>query len=497
MIEFSEVSKSFGFVLALDRFTAVVRPGAIHAFLGENGAGKSTLMKILSGALRADNGVLAISGRCVNFRTPLEAINYGIVMMHQNFSVIDGLKVWENFVYHMNFKNNRSSKLFLSRKKISEIIASVAESLKYKVDPNCLVADLSEGEKQKLEIIKIIMSDARIIILDEPSALLTPFETDTFLARVRQMAKAGKTVIMITHKIREVLCYADMVTVMRKGKLVKTSMVQDTDTKDLINSMLGNYDLGLEGRRLFPKKTGSARISCKDVLLQTGRGKTLGPMNFSMAPGEILGIAGVGGEGQVELAEMVAGFQQPREGKLCCDVELEKISFIPEDSRSEGVIEDFSLLNNLFLRDEYFRRKGFCDGWFFRQDNDFFNSLMDEYGIVPKVAEFPARYLSGGNLQRFILAREMSVGPSLLVALYPTRGLDVKGARFVRDRLVFLADSGTSVFFVSEELDELLLISNRIMVIGAGRAEIFQNDEKISIERIGYLMGEGFDPDAH
>jgi simple sugar transport system ATP-binding protein len=474
-LELRGITKKFGDFVANDSIDLVVEPGTVHALLGENGAGKSTLMNVLFGLYDADEGEILIDGNVVDFAGPGDAMRAGIGMVHQHFMLIHPFTVAENVMLgHEDLKSNRLLDIEAASRRVREI----SERFGFNVDPDALVEDLSVGAQQRVEIIKALSRDANVLILDEPTAVLTPQETDELLDIVRQLRDAGTAVVLITHKLREVQAIADTITVIRLGKVVGTA--EPTASQVELATLMVGRDVSMTVDKSGAKPGDVALkvegLSAKDEIGLT----TLHDVSFEVRTGEILAIAGVQGNGQTELAEAILGAVPASAGSVTLDGEellgrsirevlAEGVGFVPEDRTEDGVVSSFTIENNLVLdliREPKFSSRGGL------------NIAEIEANAIAKVAEFDVRTtstkatagsLSGGNQQKVVLARELSRPLKLLIASQPTRGLDVGSIEFVHKRIIAERDRGAAVLIVSSELDEVVALADRIAVLYHGR----------------------------
>ena len=498
MIELRNITKRFGNVLANDHVNIVVKPGTIHAIVGENGAGKSTAMRIAYGFYKADSGEIVVEGQVRDIASPHDAIALGIGMVHQHFMLVDTMTVAENIV----LGSEPGSAAALDLDKASTEIRKLSEEFKLAVNPNAVIEHLSVGQQQRVELLKALYRHARLLILDEPTAVLTPQEVDEFFAILRRMREQGKTVVIITHKLAEVLAISDEVTVMRDGKVVGGVQTKDTNAAELARMMVGREVLlRVEKPDATP---GGAELSVQNLTV-TGRGgaKRVDNVSFEVRKGEILGIAGVEGNGQTELIEALAGLVAPGQlsGKILFegrDISREGarirrelgIAHIPEDRHRRGLLLEFDLAENAILGVHYRPPiAGFLlDGAAIRARA---NEIIEGFDVRPANPDLPARALSGGNQQKLIIGREFKVEPKLLLVSQPTRGVDIGAIEFIHRKLVGLRDAGCAVLLISAELEEVTSLSDRLLIIHDGRM-VGEVDPKVAtIEEIGLLMTRG------
>jgi len=499
-VEMHNISKQFPLVLANDDVTFNVQKGEIHALVGENGAGKSTLMNILYGLLHADSGTLAVDGKAAHFTGPGDAIARGIGMVHQHFMLIPPLTVAENVV----LGQEPSKRGFVDKASANQTVKALSDQYGLKVDPTAKVETLSVGIEQRIEIIKVLYRGAEILILDEPTAVLTPQEVDELFEILGSLKDQGKTIIFITHKLQEVMAVADMVTVMRRGKVVGTVSTQDTTRQDIATMMVGRQVLfRVERTQAEP---GEVVLMVKDLnALDNKDLPALRDISFSVREGEILGIAGVEGNGQTELVEVLTGLRKARSGQVELNGQVitndsprlirEKgTGHIPEDRHRRGLVLDFTVAQNMVLGIHY--RKPFVrhlglDVINFGPIREKAQRLLKEFDIRPPDHENLAGNLSGGNQQKVIVAREFDQNPKLLIAAQPTRGIDVGSIEFIHQRLLQARDKGKAVLLISADLEEILSISDRIAVMYEGQIVGTLEPAEATEERLGLMMTGG------
>jgi simple sugar transport system ATP-binding protein len=468
-ISLVDIVKRFGGVAALDSATLVVRAGTVHALLGENGAGKTTLMRIAFGMVRPDAGRILVNDQLVSWRSPVDAIAAGIGMVHQHFTLVPAMTVAENVELGATVRSggNRWTSWRFDKRAAGERVRELSRASGLAVVPTALVADLSIGAQQRVETLKALSRDARILILDEPTAVLAPSESDEFLSWLRGFADRGGTVILITHKLREALAIAHDVTVLRRGRTVITASRADVDERLLSQAMIGGEaDRGSSrgGVRRGFDATSEQFIVVLDGVTATDpeRRETI-RATFTVRAGEIVGVAGVEGGGQHTLLRLLGGRIQPAAGYL---LRPQNVAFIPEDRHRDGLILDFTLAENVALRGAGVRRGLMSWPAIYRHTT----TLMNEWDVRAPGPAMSARLLSGGNQQRLVLARELAAEPTLVVAENPTRGLDVRATADVHQRLRVARDSGTAVVLYSSDLDEVLALATRVIAVHAGSA---------------------------
>ena len=501
MIELRNITKRFGAVLANDRVSIKVAPGTIHAIVGENGAGKSTAMRIAYGFYTADGGEILINGKPVEIRTPHDAIALGIGMVHQHFMLVEPMTVAENIVLGAE----PGSAVSLDLKKAAEEIRKVSDEFKLAVDPNATIETLSVGQQQRVELLKALYRHAQLLILDEPTAVLTPQEVEEFFSILRRMREQGKTIVIITHKLSEVLAISDDVTVMRDGKVVGEVKTSETNAAELARLMVGREVLLRVEKP--DAKPGAAVLNVKNLSIAGRDGsKRLDGVTFEIRASEIVGIAGVEGNGQTELIEALAGLIPGSyvtgniifEGNdvTTADARRRKelgIAHVPEDRHRRGLLLDFSLAENTILGVHYRKPAVFGDGILLDQKGiqRRTEQVIRDFDVRPPNAALPARALSGGNQQKLIIGREFELPPKLLLVSQPTRGVDIGAIEFIHRKIVELRDAGCAVLLVSAELEEVTALSDRLLVIHNGRIVGEVDPKAVTNEEIGLMMTGG------
>jgi len=493
-MEMRSITKRFPGVLANDQVDFNVKAGEVHALLGENGAGKTTLMKVLYGMYHANEGDIYINDRQVEIQTPTDAINNGIGMIHQHFMLVETLTVAENVALGM--PSTRHPLTDLDR--VSERILELGDIYGLEIDPEAYIWQLSVGQQQRVEIIKALYRGAALLILDEPTAVLTPQEVKEFFAIIRDMAEDGHGLIFISHKLHEVIDISDRVTVLRDGRKVGTFQTAQATKADLARWMVGReVDFRPEIEDI---ETGKARLVVENVRCGSDRGTPgLRGVDLSVGSGEILGVAGVSGNGQLELAEVITGLREVQQGRILLDGQDitalapaertdRSLSYIPEERMRDGMIKDFTVAENLILREHYkppFSQSGFLNLKAIDQHSD---RLIKDYQIKTPSRETIAKSLSGGNIQKVVVARELSRKPRVIVASQPTRGLDVGAMEYVRERLLEQRKAGTAIMLISEDLDEILALADRIAVLYEGQVMGIVPGDEATPEKLGLLM---------
>jgi len=492
-IELCNITKRFPGVLANDSVCFDVNAGEVHALLGENGAGKSTLMRQLYGMYRPDQGEILIDGKPYVFSSPADAIQAGIGMIHQHFMLVPTLTVVENVA--LGLKSAREPMLDLGR--VAQKIKELSQLYGLKVDPDAYVWQLSVGEQQRVEIIKALYRGASLIILDEPTAVLTPQEVNDLFATLKRMVAEGHALIFISHKLHEVMAISDRVTVLRDGRMIGTRPAKEMTRNDLVKMMVGR-----EVKQLAPQplKAGQARLSIRGLQATGDRGTpVLRGIDLEIRAGEIVGLAGVSGNGQRELAECLAGLRKSSAGSVLLDgadishLPLRKrveagLAYIPEERMRDGAIREFSVQENVFLHDHAEPR--FTHGIFldFGRMSAFARRLVEQFSVKTPSLDTPIKNLSGGNIQKLIMARELSRKPKVLIAAQPTRGVDIGATEYIHQQLLVQREAGTAVFLISEDLDEIRTLSDRIAVIYEGHIIGIVERDQASVEQIGLMM---------
>lgn len=492
VVEMRGIYKYFGDFCANKDVDFTLKQGEIHALLGENGAGKSTLMNILYGLYSHDDGEIFINGEKVSMNNPSVAIKHGIGMVHQHFMLIPQLTVTKNV-----FLGMKETGLVLHLKELDRRVREMSEKFDFHIEPQAFIWQLPVGVQQKVEIIKGLMRNARILILDEPTAVLTPNESDELFSSVHALAREGYSIILITHKMREVLEYADRVTVMRLGEVIGTVSTKETSEDELAAMMVGRkVDLD---RKVIPQPKGAPLLEVKSLTVKDDKGLTaVNNLSFTVHAGEIVGVAGVDGNGQSELGEAISGGRKIESGDIILDGESvgkksvcyrinKGLSHIPDDRLKKGLVLQFSIEDNIMLG----RQKSnlFSDGFFLstKKIEERSARLVKEFDVRPRDIHYLAGGLSGGNQQKVVLAREVDRKPKVMLAIQPTRGLDIGAIEFVRNKLVEERDRGSAVLLIATDLDEILSLSDRILVMNSGEI-MGEVSYDTPLEEIGLLM---------
>jgi general nucleoside transport system ATP-binding protein len=495
-LELSGVTKRFPGVVANDSVDLVVEPGEIHALLGENGAGKTTLMNVLYGLYHADEGGVILDGKPVRFASPKDAIEAGLGMVHQHFMLIPVFTVTENVILGVEEVSRPFG--FLDRRRAARKVREISQRYGLEVPPDALVEELPVGVQQRVEIVKALYRQAEVLILDEPTAVLTPQETEELFQVMRSLRDAGKSIIFITHKLKEVLAIADRITVLRRGKVVGTTRTAETAEEELAAMMVGRaVQLRVEKT---PAELGDGILSLQDLVILDDRGQVaVDSVSLDVSAGEIVCIAGVQGNGQTELIEAIAGLRPVGSGRIVLrgrDVTAlaprrilrSGVAHVPEDRQTDGLIIAFSIADNLVLNT--FDEPPFAN-WIVRNEEVVKRTAeqrVKDYDVRTSSVMAPAATLSGGNQQKVIIAREFSRPIKLLIASQPTRGLDVGSIEYIHERIVEKRDQGTAVLIVSVELDEVMALADRIAVMYRGRIAAIVPAERAVREELGLLM---------
>ena len=497
LLEMQQICKAFSGVYANDHVDLTVEKGEIHALLGENGAGKTTLMNILFGIYSADSGQILWKGEPVRFASPKDAIAAGIGMVQQHFSLVRKMTVLDNII--LNLRDNR---FVLDRKQARQRVCALAEKYGLTVDPDAQVGSLSVGEQQRVEILKALYRDVELLILDEPTGVLTPQETAQFFEVLRALQKEGYGIIIITHRMSEIMAISDRVTILRDGKKVAQLITAETQPDELSRHMIGrelneSYDVDTPPGE-------ETLLSLEAISLpRKKKGHPLHDITLELRRGEILGVAGVEGNGQKELAEIITGIQHPSQGRVILDgQEIQRenvrqryergVAYISDDRLNDSLVTDMDMTENLMLRDYCrapFSHKGLLDRKAMLQTA---KEKIQRYQVRSSGTSgeaTPVRLLSGGNQQKLIVAREIHDRAQVVVASQPTRGLDIGATEFVRDRLVEQRNAGKGVLLISADLEEIMALSDRIAVLFGGRIVGVLTRQEATVEKIGLLMG--------
>ncbi len=490
-IEMRNISKSFGAKKANDNVNLQVRKGEVHALLGENGAGKSTLMNMLSGIYTPDTGTIKINGEEVRFASPKDSIRKGIGMIHQHFKLVDIMTAKENIVL------GQKTDFFTHGKKLTREIKELSDKYGMDINPDKKVYEMSVGEKQTLEILKVLHRGAEILIMDEPTAVLTPQEINKLFRVIRAMKEHGRSIVIITHKLNEVMEISDRVTVLRKGEAVGTVNTGEVQVSELIELMVGKkVDLSINKPRFDNKQH---LLHMDEVTVLDGEGKAaLNNVSFDLNSHEILGVAGVANSGQKELCEVIAGLTKAEKGRIFFEgdnligktprdiIKLGiRMGFIPEDRLGMGLVGGMDIVHNMILKDYQNQpgiilRRGPC--------TEKAKRIVKQLDILTPSIYTPVRRLSGGNIQKVLLGREIDAAPKVLITAYAVRGLDIGASYRIYDLLNEQKENGVGVLFVGEDLDVLMELCDRIMVLCHGEVTGIVNPDEVTKEDIGLLM---------
>ncbi len=494
LLEMEHVTKRFGELVANRDVSLSVRAGEVHALLGENGAGKTTLMNILSGMYAADEGVIRLNGEKIVINNARDAIAKGIGMVHQHFMLVPALTVIENVV--LGLKENKH---FLDLRGAAARLNELGDKFGLAVDPWAKVADLSIGQQQRVEILKALYRDAQLLILDEPTAVLTPQEVESLFAMIRTLTQEGLTIIFISHKLMEILGICDRCTVLRRGEVVQTIDVADiTDKQHLANMMVGRQvDLHVQKPRVTP---GDEVLKLDDICYTDKDGaRRVKNVSFAIRQREILGICGIDGSGQSQLVECITGLAHATQGSVTLngkpsnqmptrEILRHGVSHIPEDRHRMAMVGQLSINENLLLMTS--ARKDFlCHGLYrWKAISTYNQKLCEDYQIKAQGVSEPMTNLSGGNQQKVIVAREMDRHPNLLIAMHPNRGLDIGSTKYIQGKIVEARNNGAAVLLVSGDLEEIMDLSDRIAVMYNGRIMAVMPQQSATIDKLGLLM---------
>ncbi len=498
VIEMKEIVKKFGDFTANDHVNLTVHKGEVHAILGENGAGKSTLMNVLYGLYRPTSGTIAINGKEVVLTSPKHAIELGIGMVHQHFMLIQPFTVTENIVLGVEPKKG----IVLDKAEARKRVVELSEKYGMKVDPDAKIEDISVGMQQRVEILKVLYRGADTLILDEPTASLTPQEIEELMEIIRNLTADGKSVILITHKLKEITACSDYCTIIRAGKYIQTVKVGEVDENKLAALMVGRDVNFVVDKQ--EQKPGEVALEVKDLHAKDYRGvEILKGLNLNVRKGEIVGLAGVDGNGQTELVEILTGLKKAESGHITMlgqdvfnktpkEIFDAGISSIPADRQKHGLVLEFSIEDNMILQHfdkEPFSKKGILNRKEIRANA---TDLMEKFDVRPRNSEAkPAGTLSGGNQQKVIIAREVTNDKDLLIAVNPTRGLDVGAIEFVHKYIVEQRNKGRAVLLVSFELDEIMSLSDKIEVIFDGQIIGSVDGKDADEKELGFMMAGG------
>lgn len=491
IIKVENLEKHFGSVVANKNVTFTLENNKIYALLGENGAGKSTLMNMLSGIYKPDKGDIFLNGESVKFKSPKHAIECGIGMIHQHFKLVENMSALDNIIL------GQEKKIFMNKKLLKTKVENICNEFSLSVDLDKKIKDLSISEKQTVEIIKVLYRGAKILILDEPTAVLTPQETKHLFAIMKNMKAKGCTLVIITHKLHEIMAVSDEVLIMRKGEMITSLKTSETNEKELTDIMVGEtLDLKIDRPQV---QKGKKVLEITDLKVKDlEKVYKLKGISFDIYEGEILGIAGLAGSGQKELCEAINGIQAVESGDIVYEdksllgknpreiLELGiSISFIPEDRLGMGLVPSMSMIDNIILKD-YYKQKGILLS---RKEAEVLSKeLVEKLNIKTPSVKHPVKELSGGNIQKILLGRELTINPHLLVTAYPTRGLDIASSHLIYDLINERKIKGTGILYVGEDLDVLLELADRIAVMCDGEITGIVNAKQTTKEELGFLM---------
>jgi len=493
ILELKEISKKFGDFQANKKISFDLYRGEILTILGENGAGKSTLMNIITGFYRSDDGEIYVKGEKVTLNSPKDAIKHGIGMVHQHFMLVKNLTVFENLLVSLKEK-----RFIINKSRYANIFLNIFKKFNLNIDLDLPLWKLPIGEQQWIEIIKLLINDCQILILDEPTTLLTPQETEFLFKFLFELKKEGKSIIFISHKIKEVMEVSDRIVILKKGEVVNILNKEEFNENKISHLMVGTVLKDKYEKDVKPSNNVLLEIS--NLYAKNDKGLAdLQDFNLVVRKSEILGIAGISGNGQKALAEVLTGLKDPYKGKIALNGRditygtarqkyIHGIAHIPEDRKAMGIAPDLTVEENLILKN--FKDKELGGILLNRKNiNRYANDLVEKFNIQYGVKNAPVRLLSGGNIQKVIIARELSENPTILVALYPTRGLDIGSQEFIHQTIIEHQKKGMSTIYISEDLDELLKISDRIAVIFRGKNMGYFEPDKVDKKTIGKMMG--------
>lgn len=496
IIEMNNITKIFGNFKALDDVTFKVKKGEVHALLGENGAGKSTLMSVLFGLYQAEKGNIIINGKTEKINNPNDANNLKIGMVHQHFKLVHNFTVLESIILGRETVNMGVLKKDDVRKKVIDL----SNRYKLKINPDSYISDITVGMQQRVEILKMLYSNSDILIFDEPTAVLTPQEIEELMKVMKDLVKEGKSIVFISHKLNEIKEVADRCTILRKGKYIGTVDVNATSKEQMSEMMVGRkINFNIEKQTI---ERGEAVLEVKNLTIKAKNSKknVVNNVSFEVKKGEILCIAGIDGNGQSELIYGITGLMPINEGKILLNNKditkesirkksLQKMAHIPEDRHKHGLILDFDLKENSVLQTYFeprFQKNGFIK---FKAVRDYAKKLIKQYDIrSPRDEDSLVRNISGGNQQKLIIARELDRNPDIVLAVQPTRGLDIGATEYIHKQLIVQRDNNKAVLMVSLELDEVMDVSDRILVIYEGEIVGDLNPKNITIEELGLYM---------
>jgi simple sugar transport system ATP-binding protein len=492
------IRKEFGTFVANDNITLQLRKGEIHALLGENGAGKSTLMNVLFGLYQPEGGEIRVHGKKVDIENPNIANELGIGMVHQHFMLVEKFTVTENIILGLEPKSGVTIDRATARKKVMDI----SEQYGLKIDPDAKIEDISVGMQQRVEILKTLYRGADILIFDEPTAVLTPQEIQELIQIMKRLIAEGKSIILITHKLKEIMQVADRCTVIRRGRYIGTVEVDETVNEDSLAEMMVGREVNFDAEysKADPQQV---VLDVQGLVVKDSRGlKVVEGLDLQIRAGEVLGIAGIDGNGQTELIEAISGLKKPESGKVLLNgkdvtghtprkMTEAGIGHIPQDRHKHGLVLDYSIRDNMVLQTYYkepFSKRGLMN---YKAVAEKAKALIEKFDVRTPSIDVPARALSGGNQQKAIIAREVDRSPDLLIAAQPTRGLDVGAIEFIHEQLVKEREKGRAVLLISFELDEILHVSDRIAVLYEGKIVGIRDPKETTEQELGFLMAGG------
>lgn len=495
LLSLKNISKTFGAVHANSGVSFEVEEGSTHGVVGENGAGKSTIMKIVYGLYQKDSGQILYKGQEVPIRSPQDALKLGIGMVQQHFTFVPTLTVWENVVL-----GNEPTLGKLPKKALLKEIDAIQKNFGFSLNLESKVENLPVGLQQQVEILKILYQKANLLIFDEPTAVLTPQEVKTLFERLRQLNADGKTIVIITHKLKEILDFTKSVTVMRQGKVVETKPTSEYTQSRLAEAIIGRKQVSLPARSVF--KSESPTLEVKELCYSPKTGSVLSNLTFSIKPGEILGIAGIEGNGQRELCEILSNVERNYSGEVrylgkplntykTYPVKQEGLSVIPPDRHHEGVILDFTVEENAILG--HHKEKAIAHGFrlSFSKREALTRDILKQFDVRPADGTLPMYSLSGGNQQKLVVGRETHGAPKFLIAAHPTRGVDIGAIEFIHTHFLKLRSEGCAILLISSELDEVLALSDRILVLFRGKIVGETTPQKATESQLGLWMTGG------
>ncbi len=492
------IRKEFGTFVANDNITLQLRKGEIHALLGENGAGKSTLMNVLFGLYQPEGGEIRVRGEKVNIENPNIANDLGIGMVHQHFMLVEKFTVTENIILGSEPKSGLTVDRATARKKVMDI----SEQYGLRIDPDAKIEDISVGMQQRVEILKTLYRGAEILIFDEPTAVLTPQEIQELIQIMKRLIEEGKSIILITHKLKEIMQVADRCTVIRRGRYIGTVDIDETVNEDRLAEMMVGREVNFDAEysKADPQQV---VLDIQKLVVKDSRGiEVVEGLDLQIRSGEILGIAGIDGNGQTELIEAISGLKKPEGGKIFLNgndvtgftprkVTESGVGHIPQDRHKHGLVLDYSIRDNMVLQTYYkepFSKRGLMN---YKAVAEKAKALIEKFDVRTPSVDVPARALSGGNQQKAIIAREVDRSPDLLIAAQPTRGLDVGAIEFIHEQLVKEREKGRAVLLISFELEEILHVSDRIAVLYEGKIVGIRDPKETTEQELGFLMAGG------